>query len=102
MDQKLSLELSGKPGVLAARDSLLVTALLLEVYRNDPTAKDRITTSINMLAMENLRLLQAAMAPAEREKLLSEGVSAAHTLLKELPQLQYRLPSGGQKRPTTP
>lgn len=102
MYQKSSVELSGKPAVLAARDSLLLTALLLEVYRNDPTAKDRIATSINMLATENLRLLHAAMAPVERETLLSEGVSAAHTWLKELQQLQYRLPSGGQKRPNTP
>lgn len=102
MDQKSSADLSSKAAVVAERDSLLLTALLLEAYHSDPAAKDRMTTTINMLAVENLRLLNMAMAPMEREKLLAAGVAAAHALLKELPTLHFRLPSAGHRRPTTP
>jgi hypothetical protein len=97
MNQKSTIELSGKPAVLAVRDSLLLNALLLDAYLKDTSLKERIATAVNMLAMENQRLLREAMAPVERETLLAEGVSAAHTLLKELPTLRYRLP--GQKLP---
>lgn len=100
MNQKSLTELDGKPAVLAARDSLLLSALLLDAYLQDPSLKERMAIALNMLAMENQKLLKEAMAPMERETLLTQGVSAAHALLKELPTLRYRLP--GQRLPNTP
>lgn len=100
MNQKSTIELSGKPAVLATRDSLLLSALLLDAYLKDPSLKERMATTLKMLALENQRLLREAIAPLERETLLAEGVSAAHTLLKDLPTLRFRLP--GQKLPNTP
>ena len=97
MEQNSPSEVARKAAVQAERDSLLMMALLLEVYHKDPVAKERMTTTINMLSVENLRLLNDRSAPKEREVLLAAGVSSALELLKELPTLHWRLPSAGRR-----
>ena len=91
------MEAMHKTTVLAERNSLLLTALLLEVYHNDPAAMQRMTTTLNMLSVENLKPLTEKGATSERKSLLASGISAALSFVAGLPTLHWKLPDVGRR-----
>lgn len=102
MDQNAQIEADRKAAVLVERDSLLLTALLVELLRDDRAARSRIEMTLNMLSVENLKALGDQNAPPDRKALLASGIMSARSFIDGIPLLSGKLPESARRRPTTP